>query len=103
MKQFGADDVRRLLPMAEAIDCIEETMIRVSRGEANLPLRTIMDIDGTNKLGIMPGAMKLGDGEGTLYGIKLLSLFPGNPARGSARISGLSFCSIRRPVRRKSP
>lgn len=82
MKQFGADDVRRLLPMAEAIDCIEETMIRVSRGEANLPLRTIMDIDGTNKLGIMPGAMKLGDGEGTLYGIKLLSLFPGNPARG---------------------
>ena len=74
MKMLDADDVRRLLPMANAIDCMEETMIKVSRGEANLPLRTIMDIDGTNKLGIMPGAMKTGEAGGTLYGIKLLSL-----------------------------
>ncbi|MFZ1816228.1 MAG: ornithine cyclodeaminase family protein [Rhizobiaceae bacterium] len=88
MKLLDADDVRRLLPMAEAIDCMEETMIKVSRGEANLPLRTIMDIDGTNKLGIMPGAMK-SDAGSTLYGIKLLSLFPGNPAKGLSSHIGI--------------
>ncbi|MEM7303177.1 MAG: ornithine cyclodeaminase family protein [Pseudomonadota bacterium] len=82
MKLLDADDVRRLLPMADAIDCMEETMIHVSQGKANLPLRTVMDIDGTNKLGIMPGAMTLDDGAETLYGIKVLSLFPGNPAKG---------------------
>ncbi len=78
MKVLTAQEVRRLLPMADAIECMQETMIRVSQGRANLPLRTIMDIDGTNKLGIMPGAMSDPD----IYGIKLISLFPGNPAKG---------------------
>jgi len=35
-----------------------------------------MDIDGVNKLGIMPGVL------GDIYGVKLISLFPGNPAKG---------------------
>ncbi|WP_137702090.1 ornithine cyclodeaminase family protein [Marimonas lutisalis] len=78
MIHLSADDVRRLLPMTEAIETVEQTMIAVSQGKANLPLRSLMDIDGTNKLGLMPGALS----DPTVYGVKLLSLFPGNPARG---------------------
>lgn len=78
MKHLTAEQVRAALPMSEAIEIVKDTMIRVSEGRANLPLRTIMDIDGTNKLGMMPGTLH----DPTLYGVKLLSLFPGNPARG---------------------
>ncbi len=72
----SAHDVRQLLPMSKAIELVGHAMIAVSAGKANLPLRSAMDIDGVNKLGIMPGVL-----EG-LYGVKLISLFPGNPAKG---------------------
>ena len=82
---LGADEVRRHLPMRDAIGCVEAVMIRVAEGKANLPLRMVMDIDGTNKLGLMPGALS----DPPLYGVKLLSLFPGNPARGLSSHIGL--------------
>lgn len=78
MIHLTAADVRRHLSMNDAISLVRETMIRVAEGKANLPLRMIMDIDGTNKLGVMPGALS----DPTVYGVKLLSLFPGNPAKG---------------------
>ncbi|MCE8540024.1 ornithine cyclodeaminase family protein [Ruegeria pomeroyi] len=78
MKVITAEEIRQHLPMRDAIEVVELTMIRVSDGQANLPLRTVMDIDGTNRLGVMPGALS----DPTLYGIKVLSLFPGNPAKG---------------------
>ncbi len=78
MIQISADLVHKHLSMREAIDIVRKTMTQVSDGKAELPLRMVMDIDGTNKLGIMPGALR----EPTLYGVKVLSLFPGNPAKG---------------------
>lgn len=85
MITLDAAEVRRHLPMSDAIEIVEATMIRVAQGKANLPLRMIMDIDGTNKLGIMPGALS----DPVLYGVKLLSLYPGNPARGLSSHIGL--------------
>jgi len=78
MIQIGADEINTHLPMDKAIEIVRDVMIRVSEGKAELPLRTVMDIDGTNKLGVMPGALK----DPSLYGVKVLSLFPGNPAKG---------------------
>ncbi len=72
----SAQDVRGALPMATAIELVAGAMVKVSQGKANLPLRSAMDIDGVNRLGIMPGVL---DG---MYGVKLISLFPGNPAKG---------------------
>ncbi len=72
----SAEDVRRCLPMDKAIELVAEAMVAVSEGKANLPLRTAMDIDGVNKLGMMPGVL------GRVYGVKLISLFPDNPAKG---------------------
>ncbi|MEO9778933.1 MAG: ornithine cyclodeaminase family protein [Sedimentitalea sp.] len=72
------DDVARLLPMHEAIKAVEQAMITVSSGGAEMPLRSVMPVGGDNRMGIMPGAMSDPD----CFGIKLISLFPGNSARG---------------------
>ena len=71
-------DVARLLPMAEAIEVIDAAMRVVSTRGAELPLRSIVDVGGGNRMGVMPGAMS----DPACFGIKLISLFPGNPARG---------------------
>jgi ornithine cyclodeaminase len=77
-------DVASLLPMATAIEVVESAMIAVSAGKANLPLRSIMDVGEPNKMGIMPGAMS----EPPCFGIKLVSLFPRNPAAGYSSHQG---------------
>lgn len=71
-------DVATLLPMKEAIEVIDRTMIDVSKGSATLPLRSVIPVGGDNRMGMMPGAI----GNPACFGMKLISLFPGNPARG---------------------
>jgi ornithine cyclodeaminase/alanine dehydrogenase-like protein (mu-crystallin family) len=73
-----ANELRRLLPMQDAIETVQQAMIAVAAGKANMPLRSVMEIDATNRLGVMPGALRDPD----VYGVKLISLFPGNPAKG---------------------
>lgn len=76
---IGADEVRNRLTMADAIGIVEAAMIAVADGKATMPLRSVMPVDARNRLGIMPGAM---GGETPSYGVKLISLFPDNPAQG---------------------
>jgi ornithine cyclodeaminase len=71
--------VRSLLTHEACIDVVRDAMVKVSRGQALLPLRRGMALPtGAGALGQMPGY--LGDPE--CFGIKLVSLFPGNRARG---------------------
>ncbi|MDQ0313609.1 ornithine cyclodeaminase family protein [Amorphus orientalis] len=77
-------DIAGLLPMTAAIDIVADAMITVSNGGATLPLRTIMPVGGANKLGMMPGAMT----DPATYGIKLVCLFPDNPASGYSSHQG---------------
>ncbi|MEM5471798.1 ornithine cyclodeaminase family protein [Hoeflea sp. AS60] len=72
------DDVADLLPMHEAIEAVETTMKQVSLGTAALPLRSVTPVGGDNRMGLMPGAIA----EPACFGVKMISLFPGNPARG---------------------
>lgn len=78
MRVLGAEDVARLLPMAEAIEVVDRVMRVVSAGGAELPLRNVVPVGGGNLMGVMPGALS----DPPCYGAKLVSLFPGNPARG---------------------
>jgi alanine dehydrogenase len=83
-------DIAALLPMQKAIEVVEKAMIAVSAGRANLPLRSIVEVGGPNKMGVMPGAI-LDAGEGgpeACFGVKLVSLFPGNPAAGYSSHQG---------------
>ncbi|MBN8293575.1 ornithine cyclodeaminase family protein [Rhodobacter sp. NTK016B] len=78
MRLLSNADVADLLPMAEAIAVIDTTMRTVSRGDAELPLRHVVPVGGKNMMGVMSGAL----GDPACYGVKLVSLFPGNPAKG---------------------
>lgn len=77
-------DVAALLPMEMAIERVAEAMIGVSAGKAEMPLRSIMPVGGPNFFGMMPGGMS----DPACYGIKLVSLFPGNPAYGYSSHQG---------------
>lgn len=72
------EDVAALLPMTEAIEVVDAVMRRVSARDVELPLRSVLPVGGANKMGVMPGSI----GEPPCFGVKLISLFPGNADLG---------------------
>jgi ornithine cyclodeaminase/alanine dehydrogenase-like protein (mu-crystallin family) len=67
--------VRQLLPMAECVNLMRQTMIAVSERRVVLPLRSIMVMPGDRgMLGNMPGYLA----EPECFGVKLVSLIPRN-------------------------
>lgn len=78
-------DVRALLPMPACIDLMGETLAAVSAGRATIPLRQVMPAGGRGAMGLMPGYLAEPEG----FGVKLLSLFPGNPGAGLSSHLGL--------------
>lgn len=78
MRILTEADMAALLPMPEAIAVVDRAMRAVSAGGAELPLRNVVPVGGDNFMGVMPGALD----DPLCYGVKLVSLFPGNPARG---------------------
>lgn len=85
MLVLNGDDIRRLVSIADLIEPIAAAMAGVSRREPQLPLRQAIPLGNADRFGVMPGALG-GDGA---YGAKLLSLFPGNPARGLSSHAGV--------------
>lgn len=83
---YDAIDVREALPMRNCIDLMAEVQMALSRGEIRLPARRAMTIpETTNQLLIMPGSLPAP----AVFGVKLLSIFPGNRAeRGLPTIQG---------------
>ena len=73
-----SEDIAALLPMTHAIEIIGTAMKTVSSGGAELPLRNVIPVGGNNRMGVMPGALS----DPACFGVKLVSLFPDNPARG---------------------
>jgi len=68
-------EVPGLLPMNECIDLMAETLKTTSRGDAVLPLRSMVRIpDGSGLLGLMPAYL----GAPALLGLKVVSVMPGN-------------------------
>ncbi|RMH05276.1 MAG: ornithine cyclodeaminase family protein [Planctomycetota bacterium] len=80
---LGADDLRRSLPMTEAIAAMKEAFAAVSAGLVSMPPRGAIDAGGGTTL--LMGAAVPGLG---LAG-KTVSVFPGNAARGRPVVSGL--------------
>ena len=78
-------DLEALLPMGKCIEIVDECMRQVSLGNAELPLRWGMPAGEPGAMGMMPGYL----GEPACFGIKLVSLFPDNPAHGFSSHSGL--------------
>jgi len=72
---FTHRDVRELLPMNECVDVMSTALAALSRGEAVLPLRTMMWLpEKVGLLGLMPAYL----GEPRCFGLKAISFMPGN-------------------------
>ena len=80
-----AEDVRNALPMKEAIEAMKKAYASLSNGTAVVPLRTRLSIPNSEALSLfMPAFVNSQDGNA--LAIKVVSLFPTNPARGLAYI-----------------
>ncbi len=80
----GAADTERLLGYEDCIRLVREAMIALARGETRQPLRNIVDLNGGNAFGVMPGAML-----GGTFGAKIVSVYPGNFALGKHSHQGI--------------
>ena len=77
---FDHDEVERLLPMRECIEVVQEALRALDRGEYTMPLRSIFAPPGAaGGMAWMPAHRS---GEKAVFGMKLLVIVPGNPARG---------------------
>ncbi|NJC96200.1 MAG: ornithine cyclodeaminase [Anaerolineales bacterium] len=80
-----AEEVRKALPMNEAIEAMKKAFASLSNGTAVVPLRTRLPIPNSDALSLfMPAYVHAEDGRA--LAIKAASLFPTNPARGLAYI-----------------
>lgn len=71
--------VRALLPMRECIGLMRQALTALAKGDAVLPLRTMVRLpDDTGLLGVMPGYL----GEPRSFGLKIVSVFHGNHGSG---------------------
>ena len=70
-------DVRAVLPMADLIETMERALSQFSCGEADQPVRTVIEVGGsTSFFGVMPARMT----DPAALGTKLVGVFPGNLA-----------------------
>jgi ornithine cyclodeaminase/alanine dehydrogenase-like protein (mu-crystallin family) len=68
------------LPMAECIEAMQEVLIARARGEAQMPLRSVLRGEGSEGLlGMMPAYRGAAP---PAYSVKTVCIFPGNPRRG---------------------
>src|SRR5256886_1402284 len=74
------DQVVELLPMSECIDVMEDALIALARGEAEMPLRTIFNPREVR--GVMAMMPSFRRGRLPLFGLKAICVFPGNAAIG---------------------
>jgi len=79
LRILSGQDVRRAVTMAEAIQAVREAYVQLSAGQAVVPLRTPVEVDKRDAVTLfMPAYLATSDA----LGAKIVSVFPGNPARG---------------------
>ena len=72
---LSQDDVVRLLPMSACIDVMASTLATLARGDALLPLRTVILIPNSNDaFAVMPAYI----GSPKTMGAKIITVWPGN-------------------------
>ncbi len=85
MRFIDREEVARRLTYDKCIPIVREAMIAFSQGETKQLLRSILPLSEGKMFGVMPGAL----GSHAPFGAKLISVFPGNFARGIQSHQGL--------------
>ena len=82
---LNADEVKKALPMKDAIEAMKQAYASLSDRKADAPLRIHLSIPAHNGLSLfMPAYVQAQTGEA--LAVKAVSLFPQNPSRGLAYI-----------------
>lgn len=82
-------DIWDLLPMGECIEVMAEAFRALAEGAAHQPLRTAHRLpDRSGLLGLMPGWMAV-PGSDSVFGVKVLSVFPANFEHGEPSHQGV--------------
>jgi ornithine cyclodeaminase len=82
MQIFSAEDVQSL-SMRDTIDAMRVGFIALSTGRANVPVRGVLPVDGNTTLA-MPAYIQ----GSAVSVVKVVSVYPGNPARGLPTVLG---------------
>ena len=86
LRIIDADTLKTILTPDVCINLMREAMRLTSTTKTSLPMRQGMPMpEGHGALGMMPGAMS----EPDVFGLKLVSLFPGNTKAGFSSHMGL--------------
>jgi len=73
-------DVERLLSIEECMPVMEEALSALARGDGYQPLRSVVAPErAAGLMGLMPAYL---GGQAPSFGVKVISVFPGNRARG---------------------
>lgn len=82
MLSLDRQKIESLLPPGECVEVMAEALSALARGDALQPLRQAHWLpDHRGLLGLMPGAL-LDGGREAVLGVKVITVFPGNHARG---------------------
>lgn len=84
LRLLGAADIRRALPMRDAVDAMKEAFAAFSAGRAVVPQRPVIPVPPDGSFLVKPAYLA---GQG--LGAKLVSVFPGNAQRGRPTTLGL--------------
>lgn len=83
---LAAAEIERLLPMHVCIELMADALVALERGQMSMPLRgRFVPPQAEGSLAWMPAHRS---GEQPVFGLKVLCVMPGNPARGLAAIQG---------------
>ena len=82
---LSADDIRAVLPMADAIQAMKDAFAAFSSGKATVPLRPVIPVPPAEGVMLVKPAYVEGRG----LGAKLVSVFPRNAQAGKPTINGL--------------
>ena len=82
---LDADAIRRAVPMADLLDAVEAAYRDVAAGRDRSPIRSHVELGADGALLLMPGVRDGGAGAT----VKLVTVMPGNAARGLPTIHAL--------------
>jgi len=86
LRILSHQDVRRALPMRQAIEAMKAAFAQLSTGQANVPLRVALDVPAHNGVTLFMPAYLAADDR---MAVKIVSVFNDNPARGLPLIHAL--------------
>jgi alanine dehydrogenase len=86
MRILSGEEVRKAMPMRQAVETIQKAFAQLSTGEADVPLRTGLQVPKHHGVTLfMPGYLA-GDEQ---MAVKIVSVFNDNPAKGLPLIHAL--------------